>query len=675
MLAEWSNAGPNTEEHHLVAYNAVLNPTFDHDAAESRNQAHDDVGSPHKIESLKNGAAGTKGTDNNVYTEKVREGDIVVDMGDDQGENDDEEDESDDDDEEDEEDESDDEFGEFLWLEPIDVSITSMANLDERGVPKQVAYCQAKLIRRSQIPDDFYEEMEQPTSETSMLAFDLFDRYGRLRSEFTTHPVIKGSGVWGRELDRGDMLLIEEVFVTQDHRRQQLGRRMIESLLTLVRQKTWSFFAFVWPTLLKRRDIKLEWDSLQDDAARNRMEDREQNRAVMFYRSLGFRRVGSTVWFALASDIDHPSHQLTSTDDFNPLEATLSALDPLLSPFEQIGNPPPSAWEQMLNHEPRETPVFLDVLHSCMQQTGSADACWMSKDKDGNTVLHLAASIFDVKCVEWILNQDFGPELLQLRNNRGATPLESLQFKLEKLRTKRVIGGLTLSVSDKFKGHDESAVRCLILLKGLGPLESLMGSHREDALLQTVRGCTCGQCLQGFLSPRMAYTLIFQAEIGYDMMKDDLGSGSCWDLLDENYLGYLPSRVRNNLRTNKSMRQGVLNLWLHVATCLQSGKVPNEPNVLEVLRNGREWPPATKNFLQRGGTVESVFLAICRRAMTLGEFMEDAEEIAKLSECRNDLEFGYVSGMCGYRRITHAGNVDMMGRRLDEDGNRIDSLL
>jgi hypothetical protein len=61
--------------------------------------------------------------------------------------------------------------------------------------------------------------------------------------------------------------------------------------------------------------------------------------------------------------------------------------------------------------------------------------------------------------------------------------------------------------------------------------------------------------------------------------------------------------------------------------------------------------------------------------MILGEFMEDAEEISKLSECRNDLEFGYVSGICGYRRITRSDHVDMMGRRLDEDGKRVDSLL
>jgi hypothetical protein len=168
------------------------------------------------------------------------------------------------------------------------------------------------------------------------------------------------------------------------------------------------------------------------------------------------------------------------------------------------------------------------------------------------------------------------------------------------------------------------------------------------------------------------------------MMNDDPHVFLGLDWVDnwEHYLGYLPSRVLDNLRTNKSMRQGFANLWLHVATCLEKGAVPNTSNVLKVVESAGEWPPATRNFLQRGGTVESVFLAICRDAMQQDEWTGDgehlgifSEEIAKLPECRNDHEFGYVSGMCGYRRICLRTTVDIMGNRLDEDGNMIDSLL
>jgi GNAT superfamily N-acetyltransferase len=616
--------------------------------------------------------------DSRHYADNFMEQAITIDHdGNDQDYGDDEDDEEheegDSDDDEDAQYSDEGVFSEFKWLEPISVTVTSSATLDERGKPRVVAMCRAKLIRRNMICGDFYDEMEQPTEETSMLAFDLFDRYGRLRSEFTIHPVIRGTGIFGQELGRGDMLLIEEIFVTQEHRRQQLGRRMVELLLNLVKQKTSSFFAFTWPSILKRSDIGKEWDSLQDDAARRRMAHRETGRAVDFWRSSGFRRVGTTDWFALTLDNDHPSRQLTSTDDFEPPEVPLTALDDLLSPFQQIGDAAVSAQDH--------TPDYLGVLHDCMQQKGPGDACWTSKDKDGNNVLHLAASASDIKCVEWIMAQDFGTKLLQARNNRGETPFERLQFKLEVLRTRKSVNLLTLSISDRFNGHSDSAVHCLVLLQGLGSLESLLGTA---TIMQMAGGCSCGQCVGGFLSPRMSHALQCEAEMANDDLDEQIAecAGPEWVEFNTPHLAYLPSRVRDNLETNKSMRQGFVNLCRHIAICLQEAQPPTVANVMAAAHAAREWPPFTRNYLERGGTVEAVFLGICREAIGRDECTGDGEHmevfgeaIAMLPECRNDHEFGYVSGMCGYRRISQRPHVSMMGERLDENGNRIDSLL
>lgn len=52
-----------------------------------------------------------------------------------------------------------------------------------------------------------------------------------------------------------------------------------------------------------------------------------------------------------------------------------------------------------------------------------------------------------------------------------------------------------------------------------------------------------------------------------------------------------------------------------------------------------------------------------------------SQDIADLPECRNDLEFAYVSGICDYRRISLKGTLDMMGNRLGEDGKIISSLF
>ena len=82
-----------------------------------------------------------------------------------------------------------DSYSDLNWLEAIDAKVTSTSTLDERGEPKNVAYCMAKLIRRDRICYEYYAEMKKPSQETSMLAFDLFDRYGRGHSLFSfTQP-------------------------------------------------------------------------------------------------------------------------------------------------------------------------------------------------------------------------------------------------------------------------------------------------------------------------------------------------------------------------------------------------------------------------------------------------------------------------------------------------------
>jgi hypothetical protein len=106
------------------------------------------------------------------------------------------------------------------------------------------------------------------------------------------------------------------------------------------------------------------------------------------------------------------------------------------------------------------------------------------------------------------------------------------------------------------------------------------------------------------------------------------------------------------------------------------------PMCWKLSTNASEWPLCSANFLERGGTAESVFLAICQGALEQDECMGDGnhedmfwEHIKTLPECRNDDEFGYASGMCGYRRISLTRNVDPWGKTLDEGGRTIDSLL
>jgi GNAT superfamily N-acetyltransferase len=139
-----------------------------------------------------------------------------------------------------------DEFAEFNWLEQMD-GLIMLKSEDGGSKAVQVAYCDAKLIRRRQIRT-FWSDMEEPTQETSSLAFDLFDRFGRLKTDFKTHPVKSGTGVWGDELDQGDLLLIETLRVQKDYRRCGLGRKLVNAVLERARAKSEQFFAVLLPS-------------------------------------------------------------------------------------------------------------------------------------------------------------------------------------------------------------------------------------------------------------------------------------------------------------------------------------------------------------------------------------------------------------------------------------------
>lgn len=74
--------------------------------------------------------------------------------------------------EEDGEDEQYNEFEEFRFLECINID----AKANDSPDAKSIGHCHAKLIDREPIRANFYRDMEEPTNDMSMLAFEVFDR-------------------------------------------------------------------------------------------------------------------------------------------------------------------------------------------------------------------------------------------------------------------------------------------------------------------------------------------------------------------------------------------------------------------------------------------------------------------------------------------------------------------
>ncbi|KAI0099041.1 hypothetical protein GGR51DRAFT_536560 [Nemania sp. FL0031] len=547
-------------------------------------------------------------------------------------------------------------FGEHRWSKQIN----GFVNVGQ----SRVADCDAKLLRRDSIRSAFWTEMEELCEETSLLAFELFDRYGRLNREYSEHEIRKGSGIWGKELDHGDILMVENIHIEPLWRRQGVGTKLVSAVLDKARHESKSFFAFVNPMhLTQDNDEKPDSGTIRE----------QSENFKHFFRSLGFRRVGASGWLAFTNNDSHPSRHLDKAQDWDaPVQLKEEQItpEPIRTILSSLSNPSISGAECVSKME-----VFSAKENELLQ---------VYTDEVGNTILHMAAIGRKAELISYIMSKV--PQLAEKRNSDGYTPLEVLQSSLDQQRTRRFTGGVrvvTDVISDSFTGFCQSDIECLAALTGteifdltnLSDRDIWMVSSATDEMASRVReanpirntlrlkyGCTCGQCIGGFLSPRMQFALRSQAEIQHDILNEFPGpdcSGADWVEANDDVLVHLPRAVQQNLIINKSMRQGFINMLQHIARCLGKKRLPNTTTILDFYRDEvSEWPPVTRNYLQRGGTVAAVAMMLFDRAIDQDEWAGDGtmmetfeDDINQLPACRNDHEFGFVRAMCGYEDV------------------------
>ena len=537
--------------------------------------------------------------------------------------------------------------------------------------------------------------MEEPSNDTATVGFGVFDRWGCLKSEFLTHPIKKGTGVWGPELNEGRFLLIETLSIQENYQRKGYGTKLFEQVWekaqTLALQedkdrrtarkerleKTWKDtrtehekptviddeyldridkifrpnekapsgcdFAIIWAAVLNTIDVEVEMDKLTSPE-RELFYERKQDALEDFFRAMGFRRIGSSSFFCLAKDPDHASHSLLSQDDYiRPAALHVSARAdnqdfPYMDPAYD-----PNAWEQKKYNDTE----MKELLEARLQSYPGTDPTWLSTDRHNNNLLHLLARTAKVESLAWALRLPLAGNLRSARNLEGETPLEALKCQLESDRTWKQVRMAQVVMSDLFSGFTPSQVKCLELLEELNP--------SPDELMRLAFGCSCKECLGGFLSPRNLFALLCQAEINHDMLNDELDpdymSGLDWCQWREDMFEHLIPSVRDNLKTNKSMRQGFTNIFGHVAETLRAKKLPLTDAVLHYASG--EWPPHVKNFLKRGGTVFAVVQACFDCAMSQDIYLGDGEhhqafqkDVDALPACRNDGEFVFARRQC-----------------------------
>lgn len=315
----------------------------------------------------------------------------------------------------------------------------------------------------------------------------------------------------------------------------------------------------------------------------------------------------------------------------------------------------------------KNDPTRLELTQAALDSYGSEEDIWISADRKGNTLLHHAAIFGDLTCVKWIMEQC--PRLVTARNHQRNTPLDGFQTHLEVIRTQQKWGTKTVAISDNFTGYSQLHVEMLCTLQGLSNLSL-------EELLRLKYGCTCGQCQEGFLSPRMRFTLAQIADSAAAAVGDECAwmDGDLFLEKHERYLMYLRPRVYDEMRTSPDIRLGFLSLFSHFALCLRdSTEPPRELKVLEMVISTKEEEESTmaKHYLDFGGTVEAVGSALFRDALTNSTGIASIwgifeSQLRALPACRNDEEFGFVSGMCGYERVRQGQCLSGTGHFLDD---------
>jgi len=541
------------------------------------------------------------------------------------------------------------------------------------------------------------------------LAFDLLTPYGYLKQEIKNHCARKGNGAWGDELDTCDFILLELLVITAENSFEEWAGSMIQAVAEA--GKSWGkstcimvmITSFGWRPTIEASIVDACDLTCRDDDALIKLYERK----VALFRSLGFRRVGATDWFGLSTDLYHEAQEISVDGDFDPprprlhtpvfhkrgkfeeLEACIQHPRFLLNQ-QLVGDVFSYFQEKAIRQEwEEERNTLISIARFCedtdcrdrfishhsiqLELRDSAvgcDSAWQRVDRSGNNVLHITASLGKHRTVQWLMQNIDGLEKLSLAHNCiGYTPLELLQAQLEISRVQKVPMHLHWGeayVADSFTGFPSADIACIA---------SLYHTHHltRDEFLQAKYGCTCGLCLEGYLSPRMRITLATVSAIFRTHFSDHETNGIAWLERHMPCLADIGSAVRpyvfakgaqfsiaSQLPTDALLRKAVIFILRVIWNALRGNTIPNDVYFGKVssglAKEKTEEAKAVRHFLSKGGKFENVFKMIIKFARKFDAKLNNKTEYQHViweadgqPVCRNDLEYGMVAKAMGIR--------------------------
>ncbi|THV46260.1 hypothetical protein BGAL_0401g00050 [Botrytis galanthina] len=342
------------------------------------------------------------------------------------------------------------------WLDNIRVECSHKDGWVGRAV--------SSYIHRQGIKSNFLNMMELPSYKMGEMAGELFNKFGCLLRKFEEHVVQRGTGAWGAEMDVGPLVLLEEIEITdKGFRRKGLGRAMIKALIQESQAQAHPFRRLL---VIARPDWIID-NSFEEAYKRSDRERRATKRqaldsAIAFYRSLGFRRIGSSSYFGFSVDPKHKAHSINVDADYDPprVDEELEIFDDEdivdTSSMHSLDEAAKKRLAKLKQRLPLQHAIqtlsdaeLVAFFKNFDNKNGSG---WKEIDSHHNNVLHQTGCAYKVYATKWLIkNIDPEQELAQARNIEGLTPLEALQDEFD--------------IFDELVGLPFGAIACLSLLK------------------------------------------------------------------------------------------------------------------------------------------------------------------------------------------------------------------
>ncbi|KAF9007336.1 hypothetical protein BDZ89DRAFT_1120075 [Hymenopellis radicata] len=202
----------------------------------------------------------------------------------------------------------------------------------------------------------------------------------------------------------------------------------------------------------------------------------------------------------------------------------------------------------------------------------------------------------------------------------------------------------------------------------------------------TDKGCTCGQCKLGWLSPRMLYhlqstsilpsftfpssTLTAQAHLATETMSKavELGHLLSIDLLP--YSNFIPPSI-DARHLHSAFYRGFISVFRTARDLLARAPTPIMINA-EILKAHAPRDSETAYFFSKGGKAEHVLDAIALYAGVRAEEEDDVECFRELPPCRHDQNFATVRKKMGLASDRSWGpyyHVECDGKDWEAGGN------